>query len=283
MMSTLIESPEPPRLPRETTVACARRKARAATKDVAVVPFARALGMLNAFTAEDQWLGNGDLAARTGLPASTVSRIAQSLVSLGYLHHEQRSRKYCLAASVLALGYAAVADSDVQKVARPHMQAFAREHQTDVCLCSRDRLDMVVLETCRPQAASTGLNLRYGVRVRVEASPSGWALLASLPEHERYYLLEQAERQQPRDWQRQRRRSAEAIRQVRELGFCSSAALGDPTISVVAAPLVVVAQGPLVLACLGSSLRMSRARVERELGPKLIAMTQIIHQEVLVQ
>lgn len=282
-MSTLIDTVGLSRAPRETTAACARRRAQASAKDIAVVPFARALGLLGAFTAQDQWLGNGDLVERTGLPVSTISRIAQSLVLLGYLHHHPQARKYRLAASVLSLGYAAVADSDVQKVARPHMQTFAREHQMDVCLCSRDRLDMVVLETCRPSAASTRLNLRYGVRVRVAASPSGWALLASLPEHERYYLLEQAERLQPRDWQRQRRRSAEAILQVRELGFCASAALGDPNVSVVAAPLVVVAQGPLVLACLGSSLRMSRARVERELGPRLVAMTQVINQQVLAQ
>lgn len=282
-MSTVLA---PPRLSSQTgnerPADRPRPKVRVAKK-AAVMPFARALGLLGAFTAQDQWLGNGDLASRTGLPASTVSRIAHSLVSLGYLHHQPRVRKFRLAASVLALGFAAVADSDVQQVAKPHMQSFAREHQVDVCLCSRDRLDMVVLDTCRSSAGSTGINLRYGVRVRVAASPAGWALLASLPEHERYYLLEQAERQQPPDWQRQRRRSAEAICQVRELGFCSSAALGDPMVSVVAAPLLVVAQGPLVLACLGSSTRISRARVERELGPRLVAMTNIIHQQVLVQ
>lgn len=69
-----------------------------------VAPFARALALLGAFTPQDGWLGNRELAQRTGLPASTVARQAQSLVALRYLRHEPVERKYRLAAAVLALG-----------------------------------------------------------------------------------------------------------------------------------------------------------------------------------
>src|SRR5262245_16374405 len=67
------------------------------------VPFARALAVIGAFGPHDRWLGNGELAARTGLPQSTVTRIAQSLVALRYLHYSHGERKYRLAAPVLAL------------------------------------------------------------------------------------------------------------------------------------------------------------------------------------
>jgi hypothetical protein len=39
-----------------------------------VMPFARALTLLGAYTPADPWLGNRTLAARTGLPAVTVAR-----------------------------------------------------------------------------------------------------------------------------------------------------------------------------------------------------------------
>ncbi len=256
---------------------------RRAAKRIAVVPFARALSLLGAFHSQDRWLGNRELADRTGLPPSTVTRIVQSLMTLGYLHHEPLLRKYRLASSVLALGYAAVGSSEIQQVARAHMKAFACDNKVDVCLSSRDRLDMVVLETCRGGDEPLGLNLRYGVRFGVASSPSGWALLASLPEPERYYLLHHSERSPLRDGARQRRRASEAIRQVQELGFCVSTLPADASVSIVAAPLLVVAQGPLVLACLGGSERMSRARMERELGPRLIAMTQCISQQMMAR
>src|SRR6516165_2267208 len=83
-----------------------------------VTPFARAMELLWAFTPQDRWLGNRELAQRTGLPPSTVSRIAQTLVLLGYLHHAHLERKYRLAPSVLALGYGAIANSGVQRAAR---------------------------------------------------------------------------------------------------------------------------------------------------------------------
>ncbi len=52
-----------------------------------VAPFARALSVLSAFAPGERWLGNGDLVERTGLPASTVTRMTRTLVTLGYLRY----------------------------------------------------------------------------------------------------------------------------------------------------------------------------------------------------
>ncbi|HSV79574.1 MAG TPA: helix-turn-helix domain-containing protein [Ramlibacter sp.] len=98
-----------------------------------VAPFARALALLEAWSPQDRWLGNSELSLRTGLPSSTVTRIVQSLVQLGYLHHDPSLRKYRLAAAVLALGYGATANSAVQRAARVHMQAFAASANQHQC------------------------------------------------------------------------------------------------------------------------------------------------------
>ncbi|MES2999515.1 MAG: helix-turn-helix domain-containing protein [Pseudomonadota bacterium] len=244
-----------------------------------VAPFARALALLGVFTPRDRLLGNRELAARTMLPPSTVTRIAQSLVQLGYLHYESGERKYRLAVSVLALGYGAIANSDVQRAARVHMQAFANEHKVHVSLSARDRLDLIVLESCSSPQALVSLNVHVGARVGMASSPMGWALLAALPELERYYLMENVERRMPREWPRLRRRSSEAIAQVYQMGFCSSLGEWDHALGIVAAPLVSEGQAPLALACVGASSQMTRQRVERELGPKMLALATAIQQE----
>jgi DNA-binding IclR family transcriptional regulator len=243
-----------------------------------VAPFARALDLLGVFTAQDRWLGNRDLAARTGLPASTVTRIAQSMVLLGYLHYEPRERKYRLAAPVLALGYAAITNSDVLRAALLQMQAFANQHRVLVNLSSRERLDLIVLANCSGLQAPLPLNLDVGTRVGIASSPMGWALLAALPEMERYYLMENVERRMPNEWRRLRRRSSEAIAHVYEKGFCASLGDWDRALGVVAVPLSIEGQAPLVLACVDASARMARPRVERELGPRLIAIASEIQQ-----
>ena len=245
-----------------------------------VTPFARALELLWAFAPQDLWLGNRELAQRTGLPPSTVSRIAHTLVVLGYLHYGRADRKYRLAPLVLALGYGAIANSSVQRAARRQMQALADGYRLHVNLSSRDRLDLIVLESCSGAGAPLALNLSAGVRVGIASSPMGWALLAALPELERFYLMENVERRMPREWPRLRRRSSQALAQVHELGFCTSLGEWDPGLGIIAAPLVVEDHAPLVVACVGSSAQMTRARVERELGPKLLAAVSAVQQHM---
>jgi DNA-binding IclR family transcriptional regulator len=243
-----------------------------------VAPFARALALLGAFTPRERWMGNRDLARRTGLPASTVTRLAQSLVALGYLHHAPAERKYRLAAAVLALGYAAIANSEVQRVARAQMLAFAALHKVHVSLSSRDRLDLIVLESCSSPDGPMALNLHIGSRAGLASSPMGWALLAALPDLERQVLLDSAERRAPREWPRLRRRLSEALAQVRDRGYCSSVGDWDRDLGVVAAPVLIEGHVPQVLACVGASVQLSRARIERELGPRLLAMSRTLQQ-----
>jgi len=69
------------------------------------------------------------------------------------------------------------------------MQAFADQHKVHVNLSTRDRLDLIVLESCSSQQSALALSLHVGVRLGIASSPMGWALLAALPDVERFYLL----------------------------------------------------------------------------------------------
>ncbi|MDH2239451.1 helix-turn-helix domain-containing protein [Pigmentiphaga sp. GD03639] len=246
-----------------------------------VAPLARALDVLAAFGIRDRALGNRELAARTGLPPSTVSRITRTLLALGYLLHDGPARRYRLAPAVLSLGYGAAADSNIPQAAAPRMQAFAARHDTLVTLHARDRLQMVLVGRFQPAPSSAPPLLEAGMRVGLASFPIGGTLLAALPETERYYLFEKIERRARRDWQTLRRLLGESISQVHDKGFCAGPAQWDPNLGIVSAPLAAVGQAPLVLSCIGPAARLSRIRVERELGPHLAAMSREICQSLL--
>ncbi|MFT3721650.1 IclR family transcriptional regulator [Pseudorhodoferax sp.] len=245
-----------------------------------VTPFARALSVLAAFTPADRWLGNGELAHRTGLPASTVTRMARTLVALGYLRTSADTRQFCLTPATLTLGYRAAADTAIHRAAGEQMHQFAERHQVHVNLSSRDRLDLVVIDARRTSALPAALQLGVGTRLSLASTAAGWALLASLPDTERDYLLRSAERHPPCEWNREprmlRRRSSEAIGQVREGGFCVALGETGQPMTMVAAPIHLPGRAPLAVSCMGPATLTGRTRSVRELGPALVRMAQEI-------
>lgn len=246
-----------------------------------VTPFARALSVLAAFTPGERWLCNGELARRTGLPASTVTRMTHTLTTLGYLRCAPDTRQFCLAPSALALGYRAAADAETHRTANEHMQAFAERHHVHVHLSTRDRLDLVVIESCRTSALPSALQPGVGTRLELASCAAVWALLACLPEAERDYLLRSAGHRPRRAYcepGRLHRRSSEAIGQVRTGGSCVAPGESGQPMTMVAAPLTVEGQAPLAVSCLGPATLMGRARSVREIGPALVRMAREIQR-----
>lgn len=75
-------------------------------------------------------------------------------ILLGYLRFDEVLGKYdALDAGVLSLGHALLAGTGELEVARPHMQALAREIGAAVSLGCRDGLEMIYLETIRSESA----------------------------------------------------------------------------------------------------------------------------------
>ncbi|MGC3987336.1 MAG: IclR family transcriptional regulator [Pseudorhodoferax sp.] len=243
-----------------------------------MTPFARALSVLCAFTAQDRWLCNGDLASRTGLPASTVTRMTRSLVTLGYLRCAPDARRFRLGPSALALGYRAAADTDIHRAAHQRMHVFAEQHQVHVHLSARDRLGLVVIDSCSTSTLPAALQPGVGTRLELASTAAGWALLASLPDAERNYLLHSAEHALQEERRQLRRRSGEAIGQVRSEGFCVALGASGHPMTMVAAPIHRPGAAPLAVSCMAPAMRMGRTRSVRELGPALVRMAQEIQR-----
>lgn len=243
-----------------------------ARRSEVVTPLVRALSILSAFAAHDTWLSNKEIALRVGLPVSTVSRLLKSLVLLGYACHSSRTRQYRLAAAVLGLGYSATSHSDIQHSIRNGAVDYAGEHDMTVLLATRDRLDVVILDSYQGARHARGNGLYAGSRFEIGCSALGSTLLAGLPALERSYLMESIARRRPEAWPELEAQINTALRQISGVGFHYSLSQAESGMALLSVPLNLPGRGLFVLACVGSHAYMSKARVTRELGPKLVVL-----------
>jgi DNA-binding IclR family transcriptional regulator len=197
----------------------------------------RGIEVLRAFRPGVDTLGNGEIAERTGLPRSTVSRLAKTLVAFGMLDDVPAERSYRLAAAVLSFGHAARMGSPVLNVLGPLMRAESTRRRLNVGLATADRAMMVYLESIRYNARPTLRTIVAGQQVPMELTSLGRAYLAGIADGDRAKLMT-----------RFRRRSAAAtrtltadiqasIRSVRRDGYC--AVSWQPGVLAVATPIAV--------------------------------------------
>ena len=196
----------------------------------------RGVEILRAFRQGSELLGNGELAERTGLPKSTVSRLTQTLVGLGMLQNEVALRAYRLAPAVLSLAHAMRTGSRVLAVAAPLMRRLAERERINVGLAAPDRDEMIYLESIRYAHRVAFRHVVSGQRVPMELTSLGRAYLATLSVPEYQALKAIFRRRRERSWNILSAEIEAARAGVRAFGFC--AASWQPEVIAVAAPLL---------------------------------------------
>lgn len=243
-----------------------------------VAALARGLDVLGAFRRGDPPLGNQELAARTGLPKPTVSRITYTLSRLGYLAYDPETGRYTLGAAALGLGFAALGALGIRDVARPGMQALASHSTVSVALGRRDRHAMVYLEHCRGDSP-LHVGIEVGAHIKLSTSAMGRAWFCGLAEAERAALMDQLAEREGARWPRVRDGLLQALDDHARFGFVLS--LGDwkPEISAVGVPLGL-GGGDLAFAlnCGGPSFLLPRDRMIADLGPRLAGLATDIRR-----
>jgi DNA-binding IclR family transcriptional regulator len=235
-----------------------------------VTALARGLEVLSCFHAGDRFLGNNQIAERTGLPKSTVSRLTFTLTERGFLRYSPNLNQYRLGTAVLSLSYSLLGQMDVRRIARPLMQALAEHTQAAVNLGVRDRLDMVYIDTYR-NASTYAVQLDVGSQIPIATTSMGRAYLAALAGQERAELIEQIRAADEQNWPRIKAAIDRSLAEYREKGYCLS--LGDwrKEVHAIAAPLVPEDGSEImVFSCSGASFQMGRDVIEADIGPRLI-------------
>jgi DNA-binding IclR family transcriptional regulator len=99
------------------------RTGQPATRQVAAVQ--RAVAILSELAEVRTELGTNEIARRTGINVSTISRILATLVSGGLVEHVASSGRYRLGLGVVRLASAVHERLDIRALARPHLVEIA--------------------------------------------------------------------------------------------------------------------------------------------------------------
>lgn len=254
----------------ETPGTGAIKKVRSKEDRHFVSALARGLRVLSGFRSGEELLGNHEIARRSNLPKSTVSRLTYTLTRLGYLHYVEEASKYRLGTATLALGSAMLARMDVRQLARPLMRELADFSRSMVSIGVRERLSMIYIENCRSQSALT-LSLDVGSRIPLGTTAMGRAFLAVLPDAERQSLLDEIRQQDEAGWPKIRAGIDACLDQYQRLGVCCSFGDWQKDVNAIA---VAFRPGnglsPMSINCGGPAFHLSPEFLLEEVRPRLI-------------
>jgi len=195
----------------------------------------RGIEILKTFKPGIDLLGNGDIAERTGLSKSTVSRLTQTLVTTGMLEHDRKQRGYRLAPPVLSLAFALKSSSPILSAAAPKMRIYAEKFKVNIGLASADRDEMVYLESIRYSNRIAFRNVVSGLRVPMELTSLGRAWLAMQEPTKRQELYELFKSKRNHDWRKIKEEILQAIEDVQSQDFCH--ARWQPGVFAISTPI----------------------------------------------
>lgn len=234
----------------------------------------RGIELLRAFRPGSALLGNAELAERTGLSRSTVSRLTQTLVGTGMLQIEPRTRAYRLAPAVLSFAHAMRSGSEILALAAPHMRTTAESHKINVGLAAPDRDEMVYLESIRYNRRPSLRSVVSGQRVPMALTSLGHAYLAATSEERRSRLLAHFKRERRAQWKQLDALIANSIEDVSRKGFCAAA--WQPEVVALASPLLFKGSHYALNVSVSTSATLSKT--VDELGPVLLTLKRNVQR-----
>jgi DNA-binding IclR family transcriptional regulator len=244
------------------------RTGEPAARRVAAVE--RALAVLDALGAGEE-LGTNELARRTGINASTVSRLLATLAAGRFVEHVPESGRYRLGLRLLELGNSVGERLDLRAVARPHLEDLVAQTGETATLSAPAERDAVTVDFVQSRASVQSV-AHVGRRSVAHATATGKVLLAfgevelpSLP-------LEEFTRRTITD----RGALEREIERVRRRGYADAAGEREEELHAIAAP-VFDARGSLaaILGVQGPAFRFDRGAM-REALPALLAQAGAI-------
>lgn len=202
----------------------------------------RGLAILKAFRPGSDVMGNGDIADKTGLARSTVSRLTQTLVHEGMLEYDPERRGYRLGVAVLSLALAMRLSNQALQVAKPLMREASEKFRVNVGLAIADGDEMVYIESIRYNRKVVLRTIVSGQRIPIELTSLGRAYLAVAPAPARERFLARLRARGSAKSPAQDRETMEgeilaAIDSVRRHGYCAAA--WQPEVVALATPIVM--------------------------------------------
>lgn len=113
----------------------------------------RAVAVLDAVAASSDDVGTNELARRTGINASSVSRLLATLADAGLVEIVPSSGRYRLGVRLVQLGNAVLSRLDVRELGRPHLDALVRATGETATLSVSGDGDAITVDFVRSPAS----------------------------------------------------------------------------------------------------------------------------------
>jgi len=209
-------------------------------------------------------LGTNEIARRTGINPSTVSRLLATLADAGLVDHVAGTGRYRLGLRLLQLGNAVLARMDLREIARPHLVALAEATGETVTLSTPGEREAVTVDFVQSPSFVQSV-AQVGRPSAAHATAVGKVFLAfggKLPAGELPAFTSRTITD--------RRRLAAEVERVRAAGHADAVGEREEALDAIATP-VFDASGSLaaILGVQGPSSRFDEARMRSALVPLL--------------
>ncbi|MGH1352963.1 MAG: IclR family transcriptional regulator [Methyloligellaceae bacterium] len=234
-----------------------------------VTALARGLDILTVFRPGDRELGNQEIAERTKLPKSTVSRLLYTLTKLEFLTYNAENGKYSIGFKALQLGYTTLGIWGLTEFIHPMMKELADSTGVSIALAMPEGTMMHYIQVARPNNV-IHIQMDRGARLPMTVSAIGRAHIVSLPRKEKLQVLKQIRRQQKEDWPLVKAGLYKAHEYFYKHGFVTSIGEWVKDVNSVAVPIYAEKIGArLALNLGGPSFMLPPEKLMNEYGPKL--------------
>lgn len=125
-------------------------------------------------------IGLMDLSGTLGLNKSTVHRILNSLIYMGYVKQNPETAKYSLTFKIWDLANQLLTQNDIVDIARPHLKELVAKCGETVHLVQVDGLKAVYIDKVESYTNSVRLVSKVGKSIPLYCSGVGKALLAEM-------------------------------------------------------------------------------------------------------
>ena len=238
-----------------------------------VTALARGLEVLSLFSRDVTELGNEDIARRTQLPRSTITRLTYTLVTTRHLVYMRNTGKYRLGAAALTWSYAASQFAKGIETLKPLLQEFADQMEASTVAVSVNvGLEMVYVAHC-PGPSLFSIRTGVGTRLKLWDSACGRTFWSAVDPVVRERLRSEIEQLDEATRDRAFELLREAEQEYERFGFCTS--LGGWRPGVNAAGCAIPAHGfegasdRYVITCGGTSPEFDVDTIYNVVGPKL--------------
>jgi DNA-binding IclR family transcriptional regulator len=137
----------------------------------------RAFGVIDVLADADGELGTNEIARRTGVNPSTVSRLLATLVTGGLVEHVPETGRYRLGPRLVQLGNVVLARLDLRQIARPHLHALVEATGETATLSTEGDRDAMTVDFVQSPFSVQGV-AQLGRPSIAHATATGKVLLA---------------------------------------------------------------------------------------------------------